>query len=67
MADSADISQDRMDLELELARREIASRPKLQPNGWCYNCLDAVAEQKLFCDCDCEADWDKRRRMRGYP
>jgi len=61
MSDDADITGDRLELEIELARRVLASRPKreLLPLGLCYNCDDKLADAQLFCDEHCRKDWER--------
>lgn len=47
-------------VEMEVAL--IRNRPKIQATGSCYNCLEDVADEKLFCDADCKEDWEYRTK-----
>lgn len=47
-------------IEAEIAA--ISKRPKLQATGTCYNCLENVDEERLFCDVDCKDDWEYRNK-----
>lgn len=61
MADEIDMANDRaqqdLDLALAAARRP---EPALEPTGWCYNCVDPLDDDRLFCDSDCRDDYEHR-------
>ena len=61
MADEIDMANDRaqMDLDLALAcaRRH---EPQLIAVGFCYNCHETLADERVFCDGDCRDDYEHR-------
>ena len=61
MADDADRTADRMELE-DAIRRRLAPAPALPYTGFCFNCEDPVDEPLKFCDKDCQQDWETRLR-----
>lgn len=67
MADEADMTGDRLDAEIEFARRQLAHRAKreLVPLGLCYNCDEQLTDKRLFCDADCRKDWERFNATRS--
>lgn len=47
-------------IEVEISA--IRNKPKLQPTGACYNCLEDLSTERLFCDVDCKDDWEYRTK-----
>ena len=64
MADEADATQERMEVE-EAFRRRQRTGPLLPPaNGRCLYCSDPVDDGQHFCSIDCRQDWDKEQKIR---
>lgn len=63
MADDADRSQDRMEVE-EALRRRFKPKEEIPPKGLCYYCDADVAHPKKFCDSDCAEGWEFEQRMK---
>jgi hypothetical protein len=62
--DDADLSQQRMERELELAMMARKRQPEMPPTGSCYNCGEAVIADARWCDNACRDDWEKREKNR---
>ena len=63
MADIADITTDRLELEEALRRqRPIDIGPA--PIGRCHNCEAPLEGEARFCDADCRGDWQSRQNMK---
>ena len=63
--DEADTTADRQNIEMELALRELRSKPReLKLIGTCHFCDENVADNALFCDSNCARDWEKKRGNR---
>ncbi len=61
MADEIDIANDRAQQDLDEAlARACRHEPALAPTGWCYNCAEPMADDRLFCDRDCRDDYEHR-------
>lgn len=65
--DEADMSDDRIQLDIDIARAQASSAPCLRPNGKCHYCDECVTGKLLFCDVVCrddfEAEDEQLRRM----
>ena len=63
--DIADIASDRELLDtanaIKAARQAAPAGPK--PCGSCHNCLEPVAEGRVFCDADCREDYEFRKKQ----
>lgn len=61
MADEADITDERM--ALELPRLIAASRKPVGPAacGACHFCGEPVTGTRVFCDEDCAQDWQREQ------
>lgn len=64
MADIADKTQDRMEIEDLLRGRQKAVQALPAPTGECFYCGELVADNDHFCSVDCRRDWDKERKIR---
>lgn len=62
MADLADMSDDRIELELELARSK--RNPTLIPTGYCFYCNETLGSSRLFCDADCRDDYQHEQQAK---
>jgi hypothetical protein len=62
MADEADMTQDRMEAEAELRRKQTRSDGLPPVTGQCLYCGEATAEH--FCSTDCRKDWDREQKIR---
>tara|TARA_R110000772_G_scaffold32788_4_gene80063 strand:- start:1130 stop:1336 length:207 start_codon:yes stop_codon:yes gene_type:complete len=66
MADDADMTQARAEIEESLRRKfsTPAITVKLEATGYCLNCEEVVGEGERFCDKDCRDDFELRN-LRG--
>lgn len=64
MADVADITADRLELEEMLRRQYKRVEDGPAPTGRCHNCDEPVEAGACFCDADCRADWQDRQNMK---
>ena len=64
MADVADITSDRLELEEALRRQLAPVDVGPIPTGRCHNCEAAVEGDARFCDADCRGDWQARQNMK---
>ncbi len=65
MADEADRSQDRLELEDEIRKRYkfvVLDGPKATGN--CLNCGDEVDGDRRWCSPECREDWGLRNKVR---
>lgn len=65
MADEADRSQDRLELEDELRRKYrfvVLDGPPATGN--CLNCGEPLDAGKRWCNAECREDWGVRNRVR---
>ena len=74
MADDADITQARMEMEAQLVARQPRKHAMPAPTGRCLYCGDITyeiepdqpvpADTPLFCSPECRQDWDRERTIR---
>ena len=64
MADIADITTARQELEEEILRQYKRVEGGPAPTGRCHNCDAPVEAGACFCDADCRADWQDRQNMK---
>lgn len=64
MADIADITADRLELEEALRRQLAPVDIGPAPIGRCHNCDEPVEAGACFCDADCRGDWQARQNMK---
>ena len=63
MADIADMSDDRIEIDLAAARAK--RHPSLPRLGMCHYCEEKVGPSELFCGRDCSQDWhDEQAAMK---
>jgi hypothetical protein len=60
--DELDLTQHRIELELEAALKKIAPVDTHNPEGVCLNCGEETGTDKRWCDYDCCTDWELRQR-----
>lgn len=58
MSDDADKTQDRIELEEALRRREMKNIKYVEGTGFCLNCGEKLNDNRRWCDKDCADDWD---------
>ena len=64
MADIADITTDRLELEEALRRQLAPVGIGPAPIGRCHNCEAPLEGEARFCDADCRSDWQARQNMK---
>ena len=64
MADIADITTDRLELEEALRRQLAPVDIGPAPIGRCHNCDAYLEGDARFCDADCRGDWQARQNMK---
>lgn len=64
MADDADATQDRMEVEAALLARERKKPAMPAPTGDCFYCGDLTSDTEHFCSTDCRQAWDKENAIR---
>ena len=64
MADVADITADRLELEEALRRQLAPADAGPTPTGRCHNCEAPLEGDARFCDADCRSDWQSRQNMK---
>ena len=64
MADIADITTDRLELEEALRRQLAPIDTGPAPIGRCHNCDAHLEGDARFCDADCRSDWQARQNMK---
>ena len=58
MSDDADKTQDRIELEETIRRKEMNGIKYLEGTGSCLNCGEKLNDSKRWCDKDCADDWE---------
>ena len=58
MSDDADKTQDRLELEDAIRRKEMDGIKYIQGTGYCLNCGTKLKDSRRWCDKDCADDWD---------
>ena len=58
MSDDADKTQERIELEDTIRRKEMDSIKYIQGTGYCLNCGTKLNDSRRWCDKDCADDWD---------
>ena len=58
MSDDADKTQDRIELEEALRRKEMKNIKYVEGTGFCLNCGEKLNDNRRWCDKDCADDWD---------
>ena len=58
MSDDADKTQDRIELEEAIRRKEMETIKYIQGTGHCLNCGTKLKDSRRWCDKDCADDWD---------
>jgi hypothetical protein len=58
MSDDADKTQDRLEKEEMLRRREQETIVYVKGTGQCLNCGEKLNDSRRWCDKDCADDWD---------
>ena len=64
MADIADITTARQELEEEILRQYKRVEGGPAPIGRCHNCDEPLEGDDRFCDADCRGDWQARQNMK---
>ena len=58
MSDDADKTQDRIELEDAIRRKEMDGIKYITGTGHCLNCGTILNDSRRWCDKDCADDWD---------
>ena len=58
MSDDADKTQDRLELEEALRRKEMQNIKYVEGTGFCLNCGEKLNDNRRWCNKDCADDWD---------
>jgi hypothetical protein len=61
--DEADLSDERIALELSFQLAAVRNRSSLAYVGQCYSCGEGTPAGNNFCDSDCRADYERIKRM----
>lgn len=56
--DDADISEERMQRELDAGISRIRKAASLKPIGYCFFCNESVGNGRIFCDSGCREDYE---------
>ena len=63
MADEVDVTQERIEREVEIMRRAIAAMSEeVKPIGECLWCGEALDNGRRWCNAECRDSWELRRR-----
>jgi hypothetical protein len=58
MSDDADKTQDRLEKEDAIRRKEMDSMKYIKATGHCLNCGTKLKDLRRWCDKDCADDWE---------
>ena len=63
MADEVDVTQERIDREIEIMRRAIAAMSEeVKPIGECLWCGEVLDNGRRWCSVECRDSWELWRR-----
>ena len=63
MADEVDVTQERIEREIEIMRRAIAvMSEEVKPIGECLWCGEILDNGRRWCNAECRDSWELRRR-----
>lgn len=63
MADEVDVTQERIEREIEIMRRAIAAmREEAKPIGECLWCGEVLDDGRRWCNAECRDAWELWRR-----
>lgn len=64
MADDADLTQARLEREMDYLLRQRRPAAALPDTGRCHWCGEATHGGRRFCDADCRDDWERAHSRR---
>jgi len=62
MADDADITQDRAEIEDRIRKKYTTHNQEVKATGWCLYCSEPLSKGLRFCDADCRDDWEQLQK-----
>lgn len=63
MADEADVTQERIEREIEIMRQAIAAMTEeVKPIGECLWCGEVLDDSRRWCSVECRDSWELWRR-----
>ena len=65
MSDDADLTDEKMEVELKAQINNCRTGVVLPATGRCHYCKQRVGKGKRFCDADCRDDWEHQQKMAG--
>lgn len=66
MSDEADVANDNIERDINVARRVLASKqPEAYFTGECLHCGEEVKEPRRWCDADCRTLWEAHHHARN--
>lgn len=63
MADEADITAERMELQMAASMKEMRGKTGMEVEaiGSCLNCDEPLPSPMRWCDAHCQHDWQRRK------